>query len=124
MRKGILPEPGSTGTRILPVLVTLTRLENSVVVVVKTLSVERETAIDETTSATVGNDVVKSALVMVVTGNEPVRAGAAKTEILLPRGTVGDPFSEVTNGLSPPKMLKGPEVARIAAGLFTIVQWI
>jgi hypothetical protein len=124
IRKGILPELGSAGTRILPVLVTLTRLENLVVVVVNTLSVERETAIDETTSETVGNDVVRTALVMVVIGNEPVRAGAAKTEILLPSGTVGDPFSEVTNGLSPPRMLKGPELARIAVGLFTIVQWI
>jgi len=109
---------------MLPVLVTLTRLEYSVVVVVKTLAVEMDTRAEETTTATVGKDVVRRAFVMVVTGNEPVRAGAAKTEILLPGGTVGNPFSAVKNGFSPPRIVNVPDSARILVGLFTVVHWM
>ena len=60
----------------------MTRLENSVVVVVKTCSVEIFTTAEETTTATVGIVVVKTAFVMVVTGKDPVPAGAENTEIL------------------------------------------
>jgi len=70
------------GTKILPVPVTLTRIENSVVVVVNTIWVETVTKDEETTTATVGKEVVKTASVIVVTGKDPVPAAAENIERL------------------------------------------
>jgi hypothetical protein len=79
-----LPADVSTGNNILPVLVTSTRLENCVVVVVRVDAEEVLTSADDTTTATVGNEVVRRASVIVVTGNASVNAGAEKTETLDP----------------------------------------
>ena len=104
-----------------PVLVTFTRLENSVVVVVKTCWVEKDSSCEDTTTATVGKEVVKRAFVMVVTGKEFVRAGAVIREILLPGGTVRLPFAVVRKGFSPPRISKGAETAKRLDGLSTPV---
>ena len=65
---------------------TLTKLENRVVVVVNTLSVVIVSKAEEITTATVGKEVVKSASVIVVIGKDPVSPGAEKIETLCPGG--------------------------------------
>jgi hypothetical protein len=117
---------GATGTRILPVLVRLTKREYSVVVVVKTLSVETLMTAEDTTIAVVGNEVVRRALVIVVTGNEPVRPEAANTEMDWPGGTVKPvpDWTEVKKGLGPDRMLMGPIWERMTEGFPTSVHWM
>jgi hypothetical protein len=109
--------PGvSSGTRKLPVLVTLTRDENWVVVVVRTLCVEMAISVEEMRRETVGKEVVKRAFVIVVTGKGAVSAGTVKREMVPP--------DAVEKGFSPPRMLKGPDSSRREAGLLTVVHRI
>jgi hypothetical protein len=90
-------------------------------VVVRTLRVETLVIADDTKVATVGNEVVKTAFVTVLTGKEPVRAVAVKTEMTLPEGTAADPLFVETRGFSPGTILMGPDCANRALGLFTPV---
>jgi hypothetical protein len=117
----VVMESSTTGNKILPVDVTLTRLLNSVVVVVNTAAVEILCTTEDMTVAMVGMDVVRRASVMVVTGNESVGASVEKTEMLLPRGAWTVPLIDVTKGFGPPRILTGPDSARRALGLFTSV---
>jgi hypothetical protein len=91
-------DSSTSGNSILPVDVTLTRLLNSVEVVVNTEDVEILCTTDDTTVATVGKEVVIRASVIVVKGNEFVGASAEKTEILLPARVCAVPLTEVTKG--------------------------
>lgn len=112
----------SGGNKIVPVEITPTRLENRVVVVVNTESVETLVTAEETTVATVGNEVVSKASVIVVTGKGEVFAETENTETL-PATT--EPLSVLAlNGLEPPRMLIGPDSASRAVGLSTWVHWI
>lgn len=77
---------------------------------------------EDTTVATVGNEVVSKASVIVVTGKGAEFAGTENTETL---PGMMEPLSLVMlNGLVPPRMLIGPDSARRAVGLSTWVHWI
>ncbi len=110
----------SGGNKIVPTDVTPTRLENRVVVVVNTLAVETLVTADETTVASVSKELVRRALVIVVTGNGSEFAGTENTETC--PATV-DALPVALNGLDPPRMLMGPDSARRAVGLLTWVHW-
>lgn len=110
---------GGGGNRIVPTEVTPTRLENWVVVVVNTETVDTLVMAEDTTVATVGKEVVSKAFVIVVTGKGAEFAGTEKTETL---PWILDPLSEtVLKGLDPPRMLIGPDSASRALGLSTWV---
>ena len=110
----------SGGNKIVPTDVTPTRLENRVVVVVNTLAVETLVTADETTVASVSKELVRRALVIVVTGKGSEFAGTEKTETC--PATV-EALSVALNGLDPPRILMGPDSARRAVGLLTWVHW-
>jgi hypothetical protein len=111
------------GNKIVPTDVTPTRLENRVVVVVKTLAVDTLVTAEETTVATVSKELVRRALVIVVTGKGSEFAGTENTETWPPE-TVEPLESVALKGFVPPRMLMGPDSARRAVGLLTWVHWI
>ena len=104
---------------IVPVLVTLIGLVYNVVVVVNKLNdVKLSTELD-TTSSTVGIEDVNTAFVIVLTGMEPVPAGAENTEMVSLAGRdVEDP-----SGFCPPTMFTGPDCAITSEGLLALTHW-
>ena len=107
------------GTIMVPVLVTLTGLVNNVVVVVNTIVVVKLSTTLDTTTSTVGTKVVNNAFVIVVTGIEPVPAGAENTD----RVALGGTAVEDPKGLGPATMFTGPDCAMMSVELLTLTHW-
>src|SRR5271155_3080175 len=105
------------GMMIVPVLVTLTGLVNNVVVVVNSLNVVKVSTALDTTSSTVGTEVVNTAFVIVVTGIEPVPAGAENTEMVSFGGR------DETAPRGPERMFTGPDWAMMSDGLLALTHW-
>jgi hypothetical protein len=95
------------GTKILPVLGSFARLENSMAV--RVFDVEMLVTAENSTVAMVGKEFVSTASVMVVTGDIDTPSGLGFTLII------------GSNGFSPRKTLMSPDCARTAFGLFTSV---
>jgi hypothetical protein len=105
------------GMMMVPVLVTLTGLVNNVVVVVNSLNVVKVSTALDTTSSTVGIEVVNTASVIVLTGIEPVPAGAENTEMV----SLGGRAEAAARG--PPTMFTGPDWAMMSDGLLELAHW-
>jgi hypothetical protein len=105
------------GTIIVPVLVTLTGLVNNVDVVVNSANVVKVSTALDTTSSTVGIVVVNTAFVIVVTGIEPVPAGAENTEMVSLEGSVESEPSD------PPTIFTGPDWPMMSDALLALTHW-
>jgi len=119
--RGIWGLPIVLGINIVPVEVIPMRDENSVEVVVRTLTVEVLTTAEVTIVATVAKEVVTSALVIVLTGKELVSAAAVNSSISLPTGMVVIPSTTIASGSDPPRMSNGPVAARTSVELLGLV---
>src|SRR5271170_13309 len=102
------------GTIIVPVLVTLTGLVNNVDVVVNSANVVKVSTALDTTSSTVGIEVVNTAFVIVLTGIESVPAGAVNTEMVSLEG------SAEVEPRGPPTMFTGPDWPMMSDALFAL----
>jgi len=105
---------------MVPVLVTLTKLEYSVIVVVNVVADNVFITAEDTTVAITGNELVNKASVIVEIGKMSV-AAAENSERISPGRIFVVPSIVVTNGSSPERISMSPDCARMLLGLLISV---